>query len=493
MVIAPPAIAWLGQFFVPLGGVLGSDQTALLFSTNAALVVALALLYAAGLRLTEDRWPMALVGALAAGSAPLVVNLSHFYLVEPIPILAVVWVLFVMVSARRWHISLTVVQLGAAVAFGLLTKLSTPAYVAVPAAVALVLSFLTTKARPRERWWSETKFLVSALLMVVLAYVAAAWYRVNFRFAWAHAELAATSTFWGTRASFASHLHYWLIQLRNAFLLPYVDLALAALLVASGLVLVGRRTKRPRVRVSRYHVLVLLGCLGVPAGALVLLADQVGTDPRFVAPTVPGMALGLVALLRMLDNARITGIVAVLLASQFGLMALQSFDANAPAGLVRRSAYRTLPQSNPAFPDQVARLVKTACEDSPGGGYNSVGTSYAWLNANTLTMLGAEQFALDGRQCNWAGITFSAGDPDGWQAFSQQQSRYLVTVDYGNSSNRLPAQLDPTLDLGSAALRRHINGGNVALLRRAIRSGSYVVVPGSRRFGLVLLRRARTN
>jgi hypothetical protein len=485
-VIWPPAIAWIGQFFVPLGGVLGSDQIALLVANDAALAVALALLYAAGLRLAEDRWLMALTGALAAGSSPLLVNLSHFYLVEPIQILAVAWVLFVMVSARRWHMSLTVAQLGAAVAFGLLTKLSTPAYVAAPAVVALVLSFMTTRSRTRRRWWLEARFLASALLMLILVFATAAWYRVNFSAAWDHAQLSATSTYWGAAGSFGAHLRFWLTQLRDALFVPYFDLAVVAALLASGILFVRKRRAGPWA--SRYHALVLIGCLGVPAGALVLLADQVNTDVRYIVPAVPALALGLVAVLRIIDDARITPLFAVLFACQFGLMAFQSFSANTPSALVRL-AYHSVPQSSSTFADQVDRLVKTACANQPDDGWNSVGTSYAWLNANTLTMLGVEQLALDGRQCKWAGVTFTSSDPDGWQNFTGQNSAYLLTVDYGNPANRLPAALDPSAGLGSA-LDTQINGGNAKLLRRAISSGSYVVVPGSRRLGLVLLRHA---
>jgi hypothetical protein len=485
-VIWPPAIAWIGQFFVPLGGVLGSDQVALLLGNNVALAFALALLYGAGLRLADGRWLPALTGALAAAGAPLLVNLSHFYLVEPIQILAVVWVLFVMVSARRWHLSLTVVQLGAAVAFGLLTKLSTPAYVAAPAAVALVLSFMSTRSRTWGRWWLDLRFLGSTLLMLILVFSTAAWYRVNFNSAWDHAQLAATSTYWGAAGSFGTHLHFWLAQLRDAQFLPYFDLAVAAVLV--GAVVVALRRRNPRSPGSSYDVLVLIGCLGVPAGALVLLANQVNTDVRYIVPVVPAIALGLVAALRILDDSRITTLLAVVFACQFGLMAFESFSSNAPSSLVRL-AYHGVPQSSSTFPDQVDRLVAIACANQPDGGWNTVGTSYAWLNANTLTMLGAEQVALDMRQCRWTGVTYSSADPDGWQNFTAESAAYLLTVDYGNAANPLPAALVPSAGLGSA-LDRQINGGNAKLLRRAISSGTYVVVPGSRRLGLVLLRHA---
>jgi hypothetical protein len=488
-VIWPPGIAWIGQFFVPLGGVLGSDRVALLLSTEVAIAVALALLFMAGLRVSDGRRLVALIAPLAAGSAPLVVNLSHWYLVEPFQILAVVWVLFIMVSARKWHLSLTVAQLGAAVSFGLLVKLSTPAYVAVPAAVALILSFLTTRDAPGGRWWLDYRFAVSTVLMAVLALGTAAWYRVNFTSAWAHAQLAATSTLWGQKGSFASHLRFWLIQLQDAFFVPFVDLALAAVVVVFAISYWRRRSRISRP--PHDWILLLVGCLGVPAGALVLLADQVNTDPRYIAAAIPGLALALVVLLQMTGTMWLTAAVAIVFAAQFALMTLQSFDSGAPSSLVR-AAYHGVPQRDASFPDQVSRIVHTACASTPSGQYDTVGASYAWLNQNTLTMLAAEQFALDGHDCPWAGVQFSSADPGGWGDFSARKSTFFVTVDYGNPRNRLPKALDPQTGL-STALDVHFNGGNALLLSRAIRSGRYAVVPGSRRLGLVLLRRVGTG
>jgi hypothetical protein len=488
-VIWPPGIAWIGQFFVPLGGVLGSDRVALLLSTEAAIAVALALLFTAGLRVSNGRRLVALVAPLAAGSAPLIVNLSHWYLVEPFQILAVVWVLLIMASAPKWHLSLTVAQLAAAVSFGLLVKLSTPAYVALPAAVALTLSFLATRDAPGGRWWLDYRFVVSAVLAVVLALGTAAWYRVNFTSAWAHAQLAATSTLWGQKGSFASHLRFWLIQLRDAFFVPFVDLALAAVVLVFA---IGYWRRRSSISPpSRHAILLLVGSLGVPAGALVLLADQVNTDPRYIAPAIPGLALALVILVQMIGTTWLAAAVAVVFTAQFALMTLQSFDSRAPSSIVR-AAYHSVPQRNATFPDQVSRIVRTACASTPSDQYDTVGTSFAWLNPNTLTMLAAEQFALDGRDCLWAGVQFTSSDPGGWQDFSTRKSTFFVTVDYGNPRNRLPKALDPQTGL-SSALDKQINGGNALLLRRAIRSGTYVVVPGSRRLGLVMLRRVGTG
>jgi hypothetical protein len=181
--IKPPGIAWFGQFFVPLGGVLGSEQTALLVFQVLVQAASLAFLYAAARRVDGRPFSIA-AGVVLTASAPLFVSLSHDYFVEPLQTLSVVWVLFIMVSARRWHPSLTLAQLVAALAFGLLAKLATPLYQAAPAAVAVALSLPALRSRAWGRWWLEKRFLASAVLAAVLAYGAGRWYEVNFDAAW---------------------------------------------------------------------------------------------------------------------------------------------------------------------------------------------------------------------------------------------------------------------------------------------------------------------
>ena len=216
---------------------------------------------------------------------------------------------------------------------------------------------------------------------------------------------------------------------------PYFDIALGALLLAGALVFLSRGKKAQQL--PRYPVLVLIGCLGVPATALLLLASQVNDDKRFVAAALPAIALGLVAVLRILDEARITGIVVLLLAGQFALMTLHSFDVTASARLDRPGFYQAITVSKSAYAEQLDDIVLRTCTAESAQKYNTVGGSYAWLNANTLTMLVAEQFALSDRHCFWAGLdSFSTDNEPGtrWKELLRRNSPYFLTVDYGNQA-----------------------------------------------------------
>ena len=72
----PPAVAWLGQFFVPLGGVLGGVSTALLLSIVVTQAAILALVFTTCRRLGLSDLAAG-VGALLVAASPLFVSCHH--------------------------------------------------------------------------------------------------------------------------------------------------------------------------------------------------------------------------------------------------------------------------------------------------------------------------------------------------------------------------------------------------------------------------------
>jgi hypothetical protein len=443
------------------------------------LAAALALLFAACRRLADGRSLPALAGTLVAAGAPMVVNISHQYMVETIQTAAVVWVLFVLVSARRWHPAVTLAQLAAAISFGLLTKLSTPLYVAAPAAVALVVALSSNGART-PRWWRAPSFLASAALAAALVVATGVWYAHNFRPAWDHAQLAADSPLYGPQASFTARLDAWLGRFGDALFLPYFDFALVALLLLGVAVFLARR----RLAAGRtlYPWLVLAGCLGSVVPALLFLSTQTNTDSRFIIPTIPGIAVGLTALLVTLGSRRLAALAAVLLAGQFALMTFQSFDANAPAQIVDPHG-RAVPVATSNLARQLDEIVRYTCRHTPGGRVNTVGANYPWLSANTINLLSVEQFAGGG--CSWQSLGDGATDPEvGWQALTGVDSPFLLTMDFGNPHDELPGDLAAQVPANA-----DLNVIDDAVLRRALRSGRYTIVPAFRHSGLLLLQR----
>jgi hypothetical protein len=501
--VKPPAIAWLGQFFVPLGGLLGSEQAALLFSVVLTQAVSVALVYEAGRRVSEGRVVPALAGALLTASAPLFVALSHSYFVEPIQTMSVAWVIFIMVSARCWHPSLTVAQLIAAISLGLLAKVATPLYVAAPACAALLFSVTARPNRAGPCWWREKRFLASAALATALACATAAWYGKNLHAALRQARLASANTLYGTEGPFSSKLDFWIHRLEDALFLPNIDVALGAVLLGGAVAFVLKRNEQG-LHASLYPALVFVGSIATPIAAVASLSSQVNQDDRFLLPVVPAVAVALVAALRLVEVRLFAWLVTTLLAAQLALTTLQSFKTGTPAALAYSRvvlpadipkplrpaplSYSRLhqPSRESAFAEELERVVRLTCTKGTAGRANMVGTNYAWLNSTTVEMVAFAKFAGAGRRCYYTAPGDETTDArDAWQRVTRLKPPFFITVDYGNPRNPLPRDLVAQTNLADV-----FNRNNVAVLRRLTASGLYTVVPRSRRLGLVVLRLA---
>jgi dolichyl-phosphate-mannose-protein mannosyltransferase len=481
--IKPPAIAWIGQFFVPLHGVVGSVEVALKLSVVLAQAGVLLLLWVAGRRAGAPVRAV-LAGVLLVAASPLFVDLSHWYMVEEFQAFAVAWALLIMVSARRWHPSLTVAQIVAAASFGLLVKISTPVYMAAPVVVALALSLFGRPSRRSGGWWREPRFLASAAVALVLAIATGEWYATNWSTAIGNTEFSTSSRLLGVRRGFATGVWYWLGRLGHSLFLPWFDLALVVVLVAGcGLVVLTRR--RLLTAVGRLRVVYFFGSVGSVLASVLGLATQVNDQDRFLLAGFPCLGLALALLLAEL-RVRVLPLVCVaLLAAQFGLVTDWSYS---PPRHMDWYFAEGLPIGPPAprteFAAELDRIVRLTCTRATAGRSNIVGVDYRWLNHNNLELLAHARYALGGRWCGYSYLGLAETDPArAWAALRSLAPPFFIGVDYGNPRNPLPAELVRTTDLTDA-----YNRVNVAVFERLLASHRYRILQGTRRDGLLVLR-----
>jgi hypothetical protein len=208
---------------------------------------------------------------------------------------------------------------------------------------------------------------------------------------------------------------------------------------------------------------------------------------RFLHPIVPPLALALVGFLDGLGSGRLTTAAAAVVAAQLAAVSLQSLWSSVP----RSVGYSPdVPERKSALASELDRIIRLTCTGKTAGKINVVGTDYPWLNHVSLEFIAFSQFARRDRRCYWASVGFAERDPRAaWQQLNRFQSPFYVTVDYGNPRNLLPpalrARAQETLTEPDA-----FNQTNIAVFRRALRSGEWLVVPGFRHLGLIVLRRA---
>jgi hypothetical protein len=148
------------------------------------------------------------------------------------------------------------------------------------------------------------------------------------------------------------------------------------------------------------------------------------------------------------------------------------------------SYYRLAEPQRRSLEPTLREIVRSTCPSSANGRISIVGAEYPWLNGNTLSLVASEEFALAGRQCQYTPLGYAEGNVDrAWKRVLAIDPPFYVAIDYGNPSNRLPADLE-----AQATRRDPFNRVNLAVYRRALRSGRFLVVPDTRRSGLVVLR-----
>ncbi len=475
----PPAIAWFGQLFVPLGNLFGQDEPALLVSVLVCQIATLALVYAAARRLAGEG--AALVAALLVAAAPLFVSMSHEYFAEPIQTATIAWLLFILAAAASRRPALTLAQLPGVIALGLLAKLSTPVYMAAPVAASLLLAYRHRSDEGERAPLVRDRTVVASAIVSLLAVLGAlSWYRINLDRALDHARHASADTgLYGTDRGFARQLPEWAERLRDVAFLPNVWVPLAALAAVS-LTVAWRSGRRASLWDPR--VVAVGACVVSTVLVLTSFATQPNQEMRYLLGIIPFVALTAAL---AISAARLRALVAtavVVLAAEFVVVTLQSF------GHAREASWVSYPVKeltrDAAFAEALESAVAQTCGPDSSGRINMVGADYPWLNHNTLSMLALEEHADEGLTCYYTALGYAENDPElAWKRLLEFKSPYYIGIDYGNAANPLPADKQ-SLILSSDPF----NAVNVAVYRRVRESGLFEPVPGSRRDGLVILR-----
>jgi 4-amino-4-deoxy-L-arabinose transferase-like glycosyltransferase len=475
--LKPPAVAWLGQLFVPLGEFVGDDARALLLSIVVCQAASLSFVYLAVRRL--DGNTAAVLATLLVGASPLFVSLSHEYFAEPVQAVAVTWLLFILAGAAYSPASLTLAQLPGAIALGMLAKLSSPPYMAPLALGAVVLLALQRKTLPQQRRTRERVAVVaSGAISLLLVLGALGWYRVNLDAALEHARNASADTgLYGVDRGFARQFPEWIERLGDAAFIRYAWILVGGLAIVA-LTVAGTR----RIRIRDPRLVTSAACGAAVVVVLAALASQPNQEMRYLMPLVPLLAVPLALALAASRRRTLVVLAGALAVLQFAVVTLQSFG-HAP-GALRASYAVDAPVRDTRLARALDRVVTQTCTDAEVGRISMVGADYPWLNHNTLTFLAHQRFAESGRRCSYTALGYAEQDPEAaWERVRETDPPFYIAIDYGNPRNPLPAT-----EAAAVARADAFNRVNVAILDRVVRSPHFELVPGSRSTGLVIFR-----
>lgn len=431
--IKAPGIAWIGQFFVPIGAAIGSIELGLLASILIVQVATLCVLLGAYRAQAGSRLGPALVGCLVVAASPLFVAMSHQYFVEPLQNLAVAWFIAIMTFAPRWRRSTLLANLVGASAFALLAKVSSPLYCLGPGLIGVWLLFGRRAESVTDPWYSRPRIVLGLIAAFGLAVVTAGWYLIN------HAALVnfvlSTSSgpvaeFFGVHESFPAKLLFWLAGTQHSFFSPGQLVALAFIIGLAGFLSVRQRliTRAPLRSWPAFSTACAVVAFGQVVLVLCVFSFQVNEEQRYLLPLAPYLGLLVALSLAKLDLLRVTQLTGAVLIFQWAAVYAQALGVT---GINSDFTYWLLsPHGDRRDFDDVEAAVTDTCAIGDAGRYNIVGVELGWFNANSFSFFDAKHFASDNPRCFYTSLGFAESDPTrAWDRMLALNVDYFVTID----------------------------------------------------------------
>ena len=428
-----PLLVWVGQLFVPLGDSVSSIETGLLLSVILSGGLLLWWTWDLARRVRPGSKSGAIAVVLFVGGSPLFVALSHHYLTEVIQALAVTYTLWVAARSTSWPALRTLLHLLLAVELGLLAKISTPAFVLFPLALAFARGFAawrrTGLRRPQGKEWSLVALLGAITVLGV------AWYSRNGGHTLQFARMSASSDMaallWGRRGGPLEKLAFWTGSLWRGCLAPATGwVALGSVLAAALVLRLGRfrggstEKESPPPADRALLIAAALQLLLVFA----ILSRTVNQETRFLLEVMPTLGVLLAGGLPRGRRARAFSYgLGVALALQWGWVQAGTL------GLVPRvdsSYWGGPPRVEPDKMGLVDRVVARTCDPASAGRNSLLGVDLDWFNGHTLTFYSAKRGLHGGPRCTYQYFGLAADDLNAvWSQLEKQDALYLIAFD----------------------------------------------------------------
>ena len=404
----PPAIVWIGQFFVPLNHLFGSVEMSLLVSIVLAQLVLLLILFKIGSILSQESRLIAVSGVLFAGGAQLFVGLSHQFFVEPLQAVAVAWAFLVALKAPEWPKSRTLLHLAANLAFGLLVKASTPAYCWLPWIYCLLILLRKPSDIPFFSEWKSRSFRAFSIVTCASVLLCILWYSRHLSAVWQHVRDSSSGQValdYGARDTIFHKLGIWIPIVGQSFFSPYLGWAcLIALGVAA--VSVSRRGLSRWKQAFRLPPIMVLSIVQI-ASLLLLFSINIGVDSRYVYAMLPCLAIVFMKICAALPRK---AIVAMLLLCSVRWAVVNHASFASGMEIENQLDWLYQPHRDHTDFDELTRVVHLT--SNPADRNNMVAVEYPWLNANSAGFFAAKDRLITGVRSAYISVGYGQKDLD---------------------------------------------------------------------------------
>ncbi len=439
-----PGVAWFGQFFVPIGQLLGSIEIGLLLSIFLTQFLTLVLTYQVIKKLTHSR-PITIATCLLVSAAPLSLGLAHQYVVETLQTFAITWVVYIGIMMPEWRLQRSILQLMGAFALSMLAKVTSPLYLVGAAAI---IGFHLTKqvnlpslsqflTKIKTLRFKDFIFLLSPLNLLSLIFTVTMvwWYGVNWQQIIAFGKLASSgeaALLYGEKADFLSKFEYWLIAFQKSFFsysLAIICLAAFIYILTKFLIKAWKQSQLKSNQPDSNKLFDYLAIISVVQILLVLsaLSLNVNQENRYLLPLLPYIIIVLAWLLFSAGQR-------LMLYAFMGLISFQLLFVNAQAlGVVAPNdvfSYWLHPfQRDESQKQLLTSVVESTCNEAGKYRYNIIGTELQWFNANSAAFYSAQQLLDHDYRCYFTSLGYAENDPlAAWKRLLELNINFFVTL-----------------------------------------------------------------
>jgi hypothetical protein len=382
----PPALVWIGQFFVPLRHLFGSVELSLLVSTVLAQFVLLLVILKIGTVMSKESRLIAVTGVLFTAGALQFVRHTHEFFVEPLQAITVAWAFLVALRAHRWSRSRIMLHLAANFAFGLLVKASTPAYCWLPLLYCVFVMLRKRNDIPFSSEWKSRSFRAFFVVTCAGILICLYWYSLHISDVWQHVYAAASgeeALDYGSRDTIVNKLGVWIPIVLSCFFSPLLSwVCLAALGLAA--YLVTRRGTDAWKKTLRSQPVTILAILQV-AFLLFLFSSNIGVDYRYAYAMLPSLAIVIMAICKILPRTAIIALM-LLCGARWAMVNYSSFSGEV---FDNQSKALSAPHRDRTEFDELTRVVQLTA--TPGNLNNMIAVEYHWLNADSARFFAAKE------------------------------------------------------------------------------------------------------
>ncbi len=431
--IKAPGVAWLGQFFVPLGQLIGSIEIGLLLSIIVTQFSVLLLIYPIILKLTNSRL-ISVICCLFASSSPLSVGLNHQYLVEPLQTLSITWIILIMVFAPQWDSKRIILHLISAVSLAMIAKITSPLY-SFGAILVILYHVYNNRNINKNLTQVNSKNLLSKIkplyittFLLISGFLL--WYGKNLANILSftiQASSGEASLLYGEKASFLPKIQYWLSSFQKSFFAPISLVFIIALLIYVLIkVFFDFKKAFTPIKLSYFDICNIVSVVEISL-VLILFSFQVNQENRYLLPIIPYLAIILAWILKKVNQKMIVAFIGGLFILQLFMVQGQSLGLTSVNSNLSYWLYPV--DTNNNNKQLLTKVVDATCSQKEKERYNIIGLELPWFNANSAAYFSAKQLLTKDFHCYYTSLGYAEKDIEkAWQRLFDLNINYFATL-----------------------------------------------------------------